>query len=497
MLKYLSKSILNKNKMKFSTRKAIEIIDNLKKKAGEATANRASRFKKNMRFALDKKQWENDEEDNIANPKLIFNQTKDYIDIHVSKIFPINPKKGTFEIGVTSFEENKEKKEKYEKEILETYAENLFEITINEQLLNFFYGGDACIYYPQNEITKKAEIISLDPKRVFLNWEGGKLIQFAFKDSVSIDQGRMELKARDNWIVNFVKKALGTSGEDTTDAFKEVERITYWDKNFKIIKIGENEVKIFPNQNKIIPASWIPNEPKPNEQEGKSDVEKLKQLEKEYNARTSDLGERVFKNTTPVLATYSDNKIEIGDKRDGHLQLSKGDKAEFLTVPEASENMKYVEKLEERMQTKMGINDAILGRMRSNISALAMGYYFSPLNDRIAKKRIYWDKALKELNRAILKYRFGEGDFRTEATYHQAMLLDQNEQVRNTIQMLNNRLISHVDAIDELRNVENSEEKMRAIIEEIKTLSKVDGFLSEVKEESNKNKEEDEEEEKV
>jgi hypothetical protein len=459
---------------------AIQIVEDLKALGEQARAERESKFTEFFSFALDGEQWETDEIPDGESPQLTFNQTQDLIEVHESKIFPINQNKGIMEIGVKSYE--KAKKEEYEKEILEAYSENEIIITITEQLQNFLYGGAGCLYFPQDPITKKVKIISIDPTKVYMNWEGNKLSQFAFKDEISIAESKINKK--NNWLERLIRSALGPI-EEYSDRFKKVERITYWDKDYQIVSFAGKYAKVSKNEPGIIPASWIPNRPKPHQHEGKSDVKDLKELDKEYNFRTSDLGQRVHDNTEPLLATFSASEVIIERDEKGHLPLGQDDDAKFLTFSEDMEILKYTQNLSEKMQIKMGINDAVLGKIKSNVSALAMSYFFAPMLDKISKKRIYWDKALRDLNKAILTYKFKTGNFKTDPLYQSAMAVDEDAKIKNTRSMLDAKLISYLDAIDEVRSVENATEKLNEIKEETKELSKIDNFLTKKTENTN------------
>ena len=469
------------SKVGLTNEQAKKLVDNLLETAEDNRATREKTFRENFSFALDGDQWETDEIQNEKAPQLEFNQTEDYIEIQSAKLIPINQNKGIMEIGVKSYE--KENKEKFEKAILDTYAENEMVMKISEQQQNFFYGGAACLYFPQDPLSKKTKIISINPTKVLLGWEGSKLTQFAFVDEISLMTARENKK--NNWLRDMIKNVLGDNKE-ITQKFKKVKRITYWDTEHQIILFEDKYTKVTRNEKGEVPAVWIPNQPKPHLHEGRSDVQKLKNLDKEYNMRTSDMGQRVEENTKPWLATFSDSKIHLDRNDRGHLPLEKDDDAKFLTVPEAIENIKYTANIAERMQMKMGINDAVLGKIKSNISALAMAYYFSPLADKVAKKRIYWDKAFRDMNSAILKNNFIKGNFRTDPIYQPAMVIDEAEKVRNTLLLLNNRIISYVDAIDELRGSENAEEKIKEIKKEISELSEIDNFLQVKKQEPSK-----------
>jgi hypothetical protein len=168
-----------------SQTEAQKILDTFLPKAEEVRTTRENSFDKFERFVLDGAQWDKDEEPEGNRPKLSFNQTEDFIRIFKAKLFPRNTQTGTLEIGVKVFEKNKDNKEKFESEILKTYDREKLSRTLLEQSDNFFIGGSACLYYPKDPITKKAKIISIDPRTVYLGWNGDKLEQFAFTDEIS------------------------------------------------------------------------------------------------------------------------------------------------------------------------------------------------------------------------------------------------------------------------------------------------------------------------
>jgi hypothetical protein len=270
-----------------------------------------------------------------------------------------------------------------------------------------------------------------------------------------------------------------------TERFKKVKRITYWDAKYQIIKV-ENTYSVRENTDGFIPFSWIPNKPKPHSHEGRSDGKTLFDLEKEYNFRTSDFAQRVKSNTKAVLAVYSERDSSKLDKEamSGVMGMNQGDKAEFLHLTENKEALDYIDLIERKMDKKMAVNDAVNGEIKSNVSSLSMMYYFSPLLDRVGLKRVYWDQAFRELNAAILFYAFGRNEYRTQPVYQPVMMADTEAKINQTVLLLQNRLISHADAIDIIRGEENSVEKFNEIQEEFKKLSEIDGFLN-IKKESN------------
>ncbi len=384
------------------------MIQDLINETEEARARREEKFRENFLFGLDGVQWEEDEKPVGKKSIITFNQTQDYIDIYMAKIFPVNPYTGERTIGVKCYDKNKG--QEYEKEITKTYEKNELIIKIEEQLTNFFYGGAACLYYPM-DISGKTKIYSINPTQVCFKYDDDEISELAIIDEISI-------KKENKWLEKLIRN-LGIESK------KKYKRITYWNKEIQAVTI-EDEIRVAENQEKKIPFSWIPNNPKPHEKEGRSEIEKTRKLEKEFNFRISDLAQRIRENTEPILATFSDNEISIERDERGILKMGKDDDAKFLTVPEAIENMKLCEKIEDRIKIKMGINEAVLGKLKSNISRMAMQYYFSTLLDKIAKKRIYWDKAFRELNRTILKRKFKKGNFSNSPVYNQAIFNDEN-----------------------------------------------------------------------
>lgn len=432
------------------------------------TKTRQSQFAKYEKFISDNIQWDIKEEPDGESPKLTFNQSEEYMNTYLAKLFPRNPETGTLEIGVTVKESDKTKKELYEKEILNVYQQNNIGEILLEQGENFLIGGDGCFYFPQDQTTQSAKIISIDPRYVYLGWSGNKLEQFAFVDEIS--QREAMLDPKENKLVLLIKKFLNLSSEESKK-FKKVQRVTYWDSNWQIIKIG-NEVDVRENKTGIIPFAWIPNKPKAGSREGRSEAKSLYDLEKEFNKRSSDFAKRVKDNTQAVLAIASNLDATKLDKENakGILAMAQGDKAEFLHVTENREVLSFLDMIERKMDKKMAVNDAVNGNIKSNVSSLAMMYYFSPLLDRIGLKRVYWDSAFRQLNKAIILYKFDVKDIATEPIYQPIMITDTESKIKNTVLMLENGLITHREAIDILRPSENSFEKWKEIKAEMEEL---------------------------
>ncbi len=441
---------------------AKKLVNNFIQKTEQIRKNREIYFNEFNKFIKDGDQWTNTEEPDEGKIKLTLNNAEDVINTYKAKMFPRNQKSGTMKIGVTIFEKDETTKEKYKNEIIETYDEEKISKKILEQVENFLVGGAACFYYPQNPITKKAKIISLDPRFINLNFdEYGEINQFAFIDFIDKE------KNANNWLNNLINRAIKKSDQ------REIKRITYWDKNYQII-IAEEEIEIKENKNKLIPFSWIPNSPKAHTHEGYSEGYNIKKLDKEINFRTSDFGGRIKENTTPNLAIYTDKDTDnISRDERGILPLGQDDKAEFLKLTENKEVLEYINEIKKTIRDKKAINSATTGEIKSNVSGLTMAYYFSPLLDRIGLKRIYWVEAFKELNNAILNYKFGHKYYRTEPVFESVLVSDESTKIDNTIKRLNNNLVSHTEAINELGE-ENAEKKFKEILIEKEKIKEIE-----------------------
>ncbi len=458
---------MKETKTIYTQEEAKNIVSDFIKETNSIRQERQDTFVKFEKFVIDGEQWYEDEKPEGDKPVLTFNQSEDHYFTYLAKLFPRNSETGTLAIGVKV---EGEKKEEAEKEILETYKDNKLGSIVLEQAQNFFIGGTGCFYYPQDEISGKAKIISLDPTTVYLGWNGGQLSQFAFEDEISLADTN---NTKQNWLISAITKLI-TGETEATRKFKKTKRITYWDNTCQIIAVGD-DYKITKNENGFIPFSWIPNMPKAHRHEGIPETKKLYTLDKEFNQRASDFALRVKSNTKAVLAAFTDKDMSKIDEEEisGILPFGKDDRAEFLKLEENKELLDYLNLLSDRIGEKMAVNEAVKGAVKSNVSSLAMVYYFSPLMDRIGLKRIFWDEAFRELNKAILFYKFKSMEFKTEPIYEPVLLSDQSTKIDNVIKMIDSKLISHEDAIDQLRGSENAKVKVAEILEDVKKFEPV------------------------
>ncbi|MBU4477454.1 phage portal protein [Candidatus Parcubacteria bacterium] len=399
------------------------------------TDKRKRTFESLFSFVLDGQQWTSEEltqRDADDIPSLIFNFSEDYVTRYMAKLFPRSSRTGVLEVGAKIY--NDDKGDKID-EVLTVYRRNYLPAILLEQGVNFLIGGAACFYYPQDSITRRALIYSANPKNCYLGWDAGELVRFAYVQELD----------------------------------KNLKKIFYCDKQ-NLISIDEKNILIHEkNKFGFLPVSWIPNNPKPHTREGISKILSLYNLDREQNFRLSDFAKRVEENTDPHLVIFSDNakKEEFARGRKKISQVGKDDDARYLEVKESPEVIEFADIIDNKMSRKTGLVDSA-GGIKSAVSGLSLSFQYSDMHDMIGFMRVFWDKAFRELNNAILNYKFGASIYETDPVYNPSIVFDSKQRVEEYDIMLRNKLISRRDAIDELRGVENADEKILEILAEDK-----------------------------
>jgi hypothetical protein len=141
-----------------------------------------------------------------------------------------------------------------------------------------------------------------------------------------------------------------------------------------------------------------------------------------------------------------------------------------MELSQGQEVLDYIKLLDDRIQKKTGIVSSA-GTAKSAISGFSLAYQYSDMMDLIGFMRIFWDEAFRQMNKAILIYKFGAGEYRTDPVYQPFIMYDSKQRVDEYAVMIDKDLISHRDAIDELRGVENPDEKISEILAEKKEFS--------------------------
>lgn len=415
------------------------LVENFISDKSKSVSARKAIFDDLMSFTLDEKQWTAIEEKDRKSdgfPSLVLNESSNFVDRYLSRLFPRNQRTGVLEVGAKTFDDKDGKKLKA---IMDAYRKNYLPAILIEQGINFLVGGAGCFYYPQDPITKKAKIISLNPCNISLAWQGEELKRFAHKEKYSDGS----------------------------------EEIIYWDlKSFVSILIKNDrdwQLEIEENKFDFIPFSWIPCFPRPHQHEGRSKIKTLKNFDIENNARFSDFSKRIADNTIPHINVFSDN-AKKGDYKRGREKVSylgKDDDVRQEESKESPEVLEYLRIWDARLRRKTGTVDTGAA-IKSVVSGISLSFQFSEMMDLIGFMRIFWDKAFREMNNAILNYEIGSGNYDSDPVYNPVLAYDSYQKVEEYDILLRNKLISRKDAISELRAVENPDEVISDIIAEDK-----------------------------
>ena len=195
----------------------------------------------------------------------------------------------------------------------------------------------------------------------------------------------------------------------------------------------------------------------------------LSGLDKEYNERSSDFSKRIKENTDPhiLIKTALSNVAKVIRGRNKQTRLGPEDDMKYLELKDGKEILDWLDKLEARINKKTGIVHSS-GETKTGMSGKSLGYQYSDMMDLIGFMRLSWDKGFRQMNNAILNYKFKTGVYHTDPVYQPFLMQDNSDRIQDYATMIDKNLISHKDAIDELRGVENAEEKLDEILEEMK-----------------------------
>ena len=439
---------LNKKEKGVSKSDAKKQVEEFISDKNQNTKKRKMIFDSLMEFTLEDKQWTALEKENLIADgfdPLVLNFSSDFVDRYIARLFPRNQRTGILEVGVRTFDDDEGN---YVKKIMGAYRRNYLPATLIEQGLDFLVGGAACIYYPQNEITNKTDIISLDPRNVSLAWQGNKLMRFAHKE----------------------KFADG------------MEETIYWDLGH-YVHIIDDFIEVKKNNFDFVPVSWIPCGPRPHQHEGRSKILSLKALDKESNSNFSNFSKRIKDNTIPHVNVFSERSKKEGYER-GRKKVSyfgPNDDVRAEEFKESPEVLDYIKLLDDRKRRKTGIVD-VGAAIKSVVSGISLSFQFSEMMDLIGFMRVYWDRGFRELNNAILNYEIKKGDYDSDPVYNPVLAYDSRQKVDEYDVLLRNKLITRKDAISELRAVEDPDKVLENIIEEDKLFE----YLDEKKEENKK-----------
>lgn len=441
-----------------------KIVDSLMGFASQSTEGRINRFNTNESFVIDEDQWTDEDKENEKirsdQDTLTINQAGEFVmEFYLAKLFPRDPKTGMVSVGVRVKRQQRDVSAKIENIILNNYRENRFVQILLEQARNFFVGGNGAIYFPFDEGIRTTRIFSIDPRTVYVRFNGFELEEFMFVEGL--------LTRSEDGMWGKIKQSF-LNNDIYTD-----KKITYWNKerffeltDGKVTKEGKNETG-------KIPFAWLENMPRPHQHEGTPEIrDSLVTMQKQYNKILTAFGRRVLKNTKGKVAMMTDRSLEAIETESGEktlYQMNPGDDIKSFEYKENKEVLDYASILDTHLKRSKGMNSATDGDIKTHVSGIAMQFAFAPLLDKIGLRRIPFDFAIQEINHAILENETEYKDVLVEPVYNPVVIQDYTELVSNVVKMrdLETPLISLNMALDVLHGTDVSGEEMKKIEKEV------------------------------
>lgn len=207
-----------------------------------------------------------------------------------------------------------------------------------------------------------------------------------------------------------------------------------------------------------------------NQALGKSDLQDIVPLQKEFNEKTTDVSDIINYHASPITVIYGakSNNLEKGARKiwGGLPKDSKVENLELKT--DLSSSMNYIELIKNAMFEIASMPEDALGAKSatSNTSGIALHIKNQPLIDTNNNKRITYGTGIEEINRLILRiadvYELEGFDFTsfrklkpeekwfTDVVFPDPLPKDELIQMQIIAQKLTNHLITRLDALKEL-----------------------------------------------
>lgn len=176
-----------------------------------------------------------------------------------------------------------------------------------------------------------------------------------------------------------------------------------------IITFIDGEVdNVAPNPLGELLIIHIKNEPLPFERFGRSDLEDLILLQKEFNEKTSDFSEILAYHAAPVTIVKGARlpTLDKGARKVWAGIPEKGDVFNLNLEADLSSSLEYMDRLKKMMHELGNVPEEALGALQnvSNTSGAALHVQYQPLIERIQKKQICYALGLQKLNGIILRF---------------------------------------------------------------------------------------------
>lgn len=176
-----------------------------------------------------------------------------------------------------------------------------------------------------------------------------------------------------------------------------------------IIRLIDGEVTSnTPNPLGEMMVIHIKNEPLPFERFGRSDLDELVVVQKEFNEKISDISEILAYHAAPITIIKGARvqTLEKGARKVWGGIPKDGDVFNLALNADLSSSLQYLEQLRTLIAETGGVPQEALGALQnvSNTSGSALHLQYQPILDRIDQKQIDYGEGLRKINRIILRF---------------------------------------------------------------------------------------------
>lgn len=176
-----------------------------------------------------------------------------------------------------------------------------------------------------------------------------------------------------------------------------------------IVTMLDDEIDtVMPNPLGEMLVVHIKNEPLPFERFGRSDLEGLITLSKEFNEKISDLSEILAYHAAPITVVKGARiqQLERGAKKVWGGIPKDGDVFNLNLEADLSSSLEYVDRLRTMISETGSVPEEALSNLQniSNTSGSSLQLQYQPIVDRVMKKQVCYGIGLKQLNRIILRF---------------------------------------------------------------------------------------------
>ncbi len=324
--------------------------------------------------------------------------------------------------------------------------------------------GDAALKVTWHAVNAKPAVAAVDPATLTARWAPDNP-----RDLAAITQ-RYSLRGEE--IGELFGDVASLSGLNPDQRFPVVEHWT--DRRWRV-EIAGQTVRDDVNPYGWIPYVIAPNDPRPHEFWGQSDLLDLFDVCRELNGRMSVLAKVLELSGAPIAVLENvDSSAGITVGPGAKWELPEGAKAyllDLLAGGGASLHIDYINLLYRTLHDLSETPRTAFGDSGRTISGAALEVEIQPLIQKVHRKRAGWNAVYRARNARLLDLieRFGGVDLgglrRTVAIWPSILPSETDSEVRNAVQLVESGVISRRTAVARLGGVDPEAEQALVLSE--------------------------------